>query len=622
MVEKNPSVLLSKTKTEPSPLDDLARQHGIEFTRPEPDGTQVPISTETKRKILSALNVSVEGEAVPSGPVCYLPQVLADGRVWGFSLQLYELKSDRNWGIGDFADLVTMCGFAGRLGADFIGLNPLHAPFLADAARCSPYEPSNRRWLNPLYITVDQVPGFEPSPDLERRLKALRDTDLVDYPGVAALKLGVLSGLWQAWRGGATVAPYTPEAFEAFRQQGGESLRLHALFEVISAAMVAKGASVGWRGWPEDLQDPNAKAVQEFAQSRLDEVDFQIWLQWLADMQLREAKAAAADAGLRIGLYLDLAVGEALDGSATWSEPDIYVSSASIGGPPDPWAVDGQDWRLAAFLPDRIAEGEASPYRLMLDAAMQYAGAIRIDHAAALARLFLVPFDGTPAEGAYVTYPREQILQVLADASHDHRCLVIGEDLGNLPEGLREDLTRSRLLSYRIFSYERNEDGFIPAEDYPALALACVSTHDHQTLGGWWRGADISMRAEHGLVPQETADEDLDARAVELVDLVRLLEAEDLPVPQGEEGEELASAELDRLTVSLHRLLARTPSMLLAVRLADLTKEEQPTNVPGTSESHPNWRPKLSVVLEAFEGDNLVMQVAEALRQERPKQQS
>jgi 4-alpha-glucanotransferase len=619
MVEKNPPVPPEMTQAEPSPLDDLARQHGIEFTRPEPDGTEVPISTETKRKILSALNVSVDGEAVASGPVCYLPQVLADGRVWGFSLQLYELKSDRNWGIGDFADLVTMCGIAGRLGVDFIGLNPLHAPFLADAARCSPYEPSNRRWLNPLYIAVDQVPGFEPSPELERRLKALRQADLVDYPGVASLKLEVLSGLWQAWRGGATTLVYTPDAFEAFRQKGGESLRLHALFEVVSAAMVAKGMSVGWRGWPEDLQDPKGQAVQEFAQSRLGEVDFQIWLQWLADVQLREAKAAASDAGLRIGLYLDLAVGEALDGSATWSEPDIYVSSASIGGPPDPWAVDGQDWRLAAFLPDRIADGEASPYRLMLDAAMQYAGAIRIDHAAALARLFLVPFDGTPADGAYVTYPRQQILQVLASASHDHRCLVIGEDLGNLPDGLREDLARSRLLSYRIFSYERNEDGFIPAEDYPALALACVSTHDHQTLGGWWRGADISMRAEHGLVPQETADADLGARAVELVDLVRLLEAEDLPVPQGDEGEELEDAELDRLTVSLHRLLARTPSMLLAVRLADLTKEEQPTNVPGTSESHPNWRPKLSVALEGLEKDALVAEVSAALRQERPK---
>lgn len=619
MVEKKPSGSPLKTKTKPSPLDDLARQHGIEFTRPEPDGTEVPISTETKRKILSALNVSVDGEAVPSGPVCYLPQVLADGRVWGFSLQLYELKSDRNWGIGDFADLVSMCGIAGRLGADFIGLNPLHAPFLADAARCSPYEPSNRRWLNPLYIAVDQVPGFQMSPQLEHRLKALRQADLVDYPGVANLKMEVLWRLWRVWRDGAAAAPYVTDAFEAFRLKGGESLRFHALFEVVSTAMVAKGVSVGWRGWPEDLQDPKAQAVQEFSQSRLDEIDFQIWLQWLADVQLREAKAAAVDAGLRIGLYLDLAVGEALDGSATWSEPDVYVSSASIGGPPDPWAVDGQDWRLAAFLPDRIADGGASPYRLMLDAAMQYAGAIRIDHAAALARLFLVPFDGTPAEGAYVTYPREQILQVLADASHDHRCLVIGEDLGNLPDGLREDLARSRLLSYRIFSYERNKDGFIPAEDYPALALACVSTHDHQTLGGWWRGADISMRAEHGLVPQESADKDLDARTVELVDLVRLLEAEDLPVPEGDEGEELEDAELDRLTVSLHRLLARTPSMLLAVRLADLTKEEQPTNVPGTSESHPNWRPKLSVALEALEEDALVAEVSAALRQERPK---
>ncbi|WP_165217379.1 4-alpha-glucanotransferase [Affinirhizobium pseudoryzae] len=611
--------MAEKRDPHPSPLDGLARKYGIALTRPEPDGSEVEISQDTKRKILAALNVTVDGEGLEQGPVCFLPQLLSDERVWGLSLQLYELRSARNWGIGDFGDLKTVCRMVGPLGADFIGLNPLHAPFLADPARCSPYEPSNRRWLNPLYIAVDELPWFEPSPDLDAEIAALREAELVDYPAVAAAKLRVLRDLFGAWRQDGNVrAPYDVTAFEDFRQQGGESLRMHALFEVLSGEMVSRGLSAGWRGWPEEMQEPGSTEIQSFAQSRTDEIEFHIWLQWIAHQQLTEVVAAAEEAGLRIGLYLDLAVGEALDGSATWSEPEIYVSSASIGGPPDPWAIDGQDWRLAAFLPNRIARGAVSPYRRMLDAAMRYAGAIRIDHAAALQRLFLVPFDGAPDEGAYVDYPKDEILRVLSEASHHHDCLVIGEDLGNLPIGLREDLARTRLLSYRIFSYERDDDGFTPPEDYPALALACVSTHDHQTLGGWWHGEDIFMRAEHGLVPEETVDDDLDARAVELVDLVRLLEAEDLPVP--EEGEEELSEEnLDRLVVSLHRLLARTPSMLLAVRLADLTKEEQPTNVPGTHQSYPNWRPKLPVTLEELGDLPLLKTVTDALRQERPR---
>jgi 4-alpha-glucanotransferase len=609
-----------KSAHRPSPLDTLARQHGIEFTRPDPDGSEVAISTDTKRKILSALNVTVEGETLASQqPVCFLPALLSRDRVWGLTLQLYELRSKRNWGIGDFADLRAVCGLAGRLGADFIGLNPLHAPFMADPARCSPYEPSSRQWLNPLYIAVDQVPGFEPRRDLDKALQKLRQSKLVDYPEVAAVKLRELQLLWQAWRqANIAFGSYTVSAFESFREKSGESLRLHALFEVISADMVSRGLSVGWRDWPEEMQAPNNPAVTSFAQSRLDEVEFHMWLQWVAHVQLSDVVGAAEQAGLRIGLYLDLAVGEALDGSATWSEPDIYVSSASIGGPPDPWAVEGQDWRLAAFLPSQIAAGDPSPYRRMLDAAMRYAGAIRIDHAAALARLFLVPFDGSPAEGAYVAYPKDDLLKVLADASHDHHCLLIGEDLGNLPDGLREDLARSALLSYRIFSYERNEQGFVAAEDYPALSLACVSTHDHQTLGGWWSGADIKARADHGLVPQKTAKRDLQARVTEKADLVRALEAEGLAAPEAG-NRTLKDADLEQLVLSLHRFLARTPAMLLAVRLADLTREKQPTNIPGTSDSHPNWRPKLSVAVDDLEDVDLLLSVTAALREERPK---
>ncbi|ACI58578.1 4-alpha-glucanotransferase (plasmid) [Rhizobium leguminosarum bv. trifolii WSM2304] len=609
-------------------LDKLARRHGISLTRPSPENREVVISAATKRKILSALNIELTedqepGEprrkAKPDGrkiPVSFLPDFLSDTRVWGVSLQLYELRSARNWGIGDFQDLADLADLAGSLGADFIGLNPLHAPFLADPDRCSPYEPSSRQHLNPLYIAVDQVPGFAGNPKLEQELERLRQSDLVDYIGVARAKLGALRDLWSARR----QCRVGDEAdFDAFVAQGGDSLRLHALFECLSAFMVERGAGAGWQRWPAELQRFDSAAVGDFEREHADDVRFHMWLQWLAHRQLMQAADRARKAGLRIGLYLDLAVGEAVDGSATWSEPDIYVSQATIGSPPDPFAVDGQDWHLAGYLPSEIAGGEMSPYRRMVGTAMRYAGAIRIDHAPAIRRLFLVPLGSRPDGGAYVRYPEDRLLQILAEVSAEHRCLVIGESLGMIPEGLQEDLATAGILSYRILSYEQDEKGFKPADAYPVLALACISTHDHQTLAGWWRGADIQDRCEHGIVPPDLTEEHLKYRKRERRYLKAVFNAAGLDVPPRLTAARASQEALQDLTVSAYRFIARTPSLLTSVRLADLTDEKAPTNIPGTSDSYPNWKPKLSVLLEDLLSVLLLKRVTAAMREERPR---
>ncbi|MBY5813556.1 4-alpha-glucanotransferase [Rhizobium leguminosarum] len=613
-------------------LDKLARRHGISLTRPSPDNREVAISGETKRKILSALKIDVPGTAdheavAPRGPKpaakkiarSFLPDFLSNTRVWGISLQLYELRSARDWGIGDFEDLSDMADLAGSLGADFIGLTPLHAPFLADPDRCSPYEPSSRQHLNPLYIAVDRVPGFASSPELQRQLAGLRQTDLVDYIGVAQIKLKALRDLWPAWRRRSVIdEAYDPADFDAFVADGGNSLRLHALFECLSFSMVERGAGAGWQLWPSDFQRFDSAAVAEFERGHADDVGFHMWLQWLAHRQLMQAADRARKAGLRIGLYLDLAVGEAVDGSATWSEPDVYLSQATIGSPPDPFATDGQDWHLAGYLPSAIAAGEMSPFRRMVSAAMRYAGAIRIDHAAALRRLFLVPLGSRPDGGAYVRYPEEALLQILAEVSAEHRCIVIGEDLGLIPEGLQDDLAGARILSYRILSYEQDEQGFKPADAYPVLALACISTHDHQSLAGWWRGADIQARCDHGIVPPDLTEKHLEDRERERRNLKSALKAAGLDLPAGLTAR--ASREtLRELTVSAYRFIARTPSLLVAVRLADLTDEKKPTNIPGTSDSYPNWRPKLSVLLENMTSSSLLERVTAAMREERPQ---
>jgi 4-alpha-glucanotransferase len=614
-----------------SHLDRLAKKHGISLTRPSPDNLEVVITDDTKRKVLAALGVSLERvrpnpalrraqnySSERNIPRSFLPAFLQKDRVWGISLQLYELRSERNWGIGDFQDLVEIIAFAGSLGADFVGLNPLHAPFMADPDRCSPYEPSNRQMLNPLYIAVDKITGFKSTLELERQLERLRSTDLVDYIGVAELKMKVLRDIWASWRDASDRAPVDRHEFEAFVRDGGENLRRHALFETLSSFMGAKGNGTGWASWPQQYQRPESAEVAVFAHEHADTVHFHIWLQWISHHQLSRAAKAARDAGLRIGLYLDLAVGEAIDGSATWSERNSYVSDATVGSPPDPFAPQGQDWHLAAFHPAAITSGDCPPYQRMVTAAMRYAGAIRIDHAAALRRLFLVPLDSTPDQGAYVNYPQDELLQILAETSSQFRCLVIGEDLGMLPEGLQDDLAEAQIFSYRVLSYEREEDGFKPAGAYPRLSLACISTHDHQTLAGWWRGADIKARSEHGIVPPDLTRAHVEERQHEREDLKVALEEARTDPPHRLPAPTANDDKLNALVISAHRFIAKTTSLLAAVRLADMTAEKRPTNIPGTSDSYPNWKPKLSVATEALPKLPLVLQIAEAMRDERP----
>lgn len=549
-------------------------------------------------------------------PKSYLPEALKQGRVWGISLQLYELRSKRNWGIGDFEDLIDMIRLACSLGADFIGLNPLHAPFLADPDRCSPYEPSTRQMLNPLYIAVDKVPGSNDSPQLERQLRLLQESDLVDYVGVAEVKLTALREIWRS-KQSSTVGTIDGESFDDFIQAGGDVLRLHALFESLSAFMTKRGNGAGWKGWPTEYQTPDGPEVADFAEAHADDIRFHMWLQWLAHRQLSNAAEVAQDSGLKIGLYLDLAVGEAMDGSATWSEQDAYISDATVGSPPDPFATDGQDWHLAAFHPDQIASAKQSPFRRMVTSAMRYAGAVRIDHAAALRRLFLVPLENAPDGGAYVNYPQDKLLQILADASEEFRCVVIGEDLGMLPEGLQDNLAEAQILSYRILSYERGEEGFKPADAYPQLSLACISTHDHQTLAGWWRGADIKARADHGIVPSDVSAAHVEERKHEREDLKLVLDEAGVETPHRLPSATANDEKLKDLVVSAHRFIAKTPSVLAAVRLADMTGEKHPTNIPGTSDSYPNWKPKLSVSIEDLINLPLVQEIADVMQQER-----
>jgi len=618
-----------------SRLDELAFRYGIVGHH----GFRGERADETRIAILAAFGVDASSEAAveaaldaakdrhppemrgPPGVHCHVPD--RTEKAWGISAQLYEIRSGRNWGIGDFEDLAGLCRIAARAGADFVGVNPLHALLLSEPARCSPFSPSNRLFLNPLYIAVDRVPGHAALAEEAERLRELREADKVDYVRVAARKIAALRRIWQAWSG--EPQPSLPRAgFEEFRRRTGVQLDRHALFEALSASMAAEGKGSGWRCWPPELHDPGSEAVREFARKNRAEIEFHAWLQWVADLQLGKAAAAAKRAGMRIGLYLDFAVGEIPDGSASWGSGSAIVPGMRIGAPPDVFAAQGQEWGLAPVSPVGMLEGDLAAFRRAIAALTRHAGALRIDHVMSLWQLFFVPEGGVPADGAYVRYPLASQIEALSELSRQDRTVIVGEDLGIVPPGFREVMQESHILSYRILYFERHDGAFLAPAHYPALALACLSTHDLPTLKGWWRGNDIELRMEHGLIEETAGRWQFEERARERHALIELATRSGA-LPRGALGgagaspgdgeEEMPAA----LVVAAHRLIADTPSLLASVRLADLTGESRPTNLPGTVDAYPNWRLKSSVPLEELEELDMFREVTAAMSAARPK---
>jgi 4-alpha-glucanotransferase len=622
-----------------SALDCLAESVGIEPQYLALTGETRRLSDEAKRATLRAMGFSVADEqeilaslarveplqlggmAAPNGVSCFMPGWLREGRCWGIGCQLYGLRSKRNCGIGDFADLGRLAEIAAEAGADFLGVNPLHALFLSAPERCSPFFPSSRQFLNPLYIAIDAVPFAADLEDALAPAVEFQSTELVDYRSVAPRKLKALGLLFRVFRARAGEELVTE--FERFVAKRGRLLYLHALFEALSEMMAQQGHGATWHGWPEEYRHPGTDSVAAFAEEQKKLVTFHIWLQWLADRQLAAAQARAIKAGMRIGLYLDLAVGVSPDGSATWADRALIVPGARIGAPPDYFNAAGQDWGLAPLSPTGLAARRFEPFREALDAVLRHAGALRIDHAMSLFRLFWIADGFTPADGAYVRYPFQDMLSALADVSQKQRAVVIGEDLGVVPPGFRDVMREMEIQSYRVFFFEKKEDWFIPPEKYPRQALACLTTHDLCTLAGWWSEHDIDVRTEIGMIEAADLDRRRDERAHERRRVLGLLDDNDLLPPRLSaimRGEADPPRELPQaLAVALHRLVARTPSRLFVAQLEDLTATLEQVNIPGTMDEHPNWRRKIGVDLEAIAEAPLFRAVTAALREERPK---
>jgi len=557
---------------------------------------------------------------------CHRPGSLRNGgRAFGIAAQLYAVRSPRNWGIGDYGDLAELADRFGRQGAGIVGVNPLHALFPHDPARASPYSPSSRLFANTLYLDVEAIDDYAHSEPARRlvqssafaqRLASLRATTLVDYAGVAAAKREALALVHATFRARCARDRAHAAAFEAFKRTGGEALHRHALFEALQEHLHAADPSTwGWPAWPERFHDPRSADVARFAAEHAERVDYYAWLQWQADLQRASAASRAAAAGMAVGLYTDLAVSIDRGGAESWSCRHLYANGASVGAPPDAFSPGGQDWGLPPLIPSRLVDDGYGTFLATLRANMRHAGALRIDHVMGLMRLFWVPAGGKPAQGAYVAYPFDDLLALAALESVRHRCLVIGEDLGTVPDEVRSALQAHDILSYRVLLFERDASrDFKAPASYPEAALATASTHDLPTLAGWWEGRDIDARASLGLIGHADRDRQHWERGEDRARLVAALDRAHLLPDGGNADAEMTPA----LAAAIVAFLAATPCTLAVFQLDDLVGVHEQANLPGTTDQHPNWRRKLPVDLDDALRDPGMASLLARLRALRP----
>lgn len=564
---------------------------------------------------------------------CYKQDAIVDGKkMWGPSVQLYTLRTQHNWGIGDFGDLKQLVADIASRGGDFVGLNPIHSLFPANPEGASPYSPSSRRWLNILYIDVSSVPEFSlsieaqqkvGSAEFQQRLQKARESHWVNYSEVADLKMSVLPQLFTEFKKRhLDKNSERAQAFLAFVEEGGESLIHQAAFDALHAQLHAKDSNIwGWPVFPEELRKFENRAVQDFIEQNKDQVHLYMYLQWVADIQIKEAQALAEEKGMSVGLYRDLAVGVADSGSETWADEGSLVMDASIGAPPDILGPLGQNWGLPPLNPQVLQATGYDAYIKLLRANMKHCGALRIDHVLGLLRLWWIPKGESATQGAYIYYPVEDMLAILALESHRHQCSVIGEDLGTVPDEIVDILRDAGVHSYKVFFFETSEEdgGFISPAHYAEQSMSALCTHDMPTLRGFWHCDDLKMGQELGLYPDAKQLEGLFASRLECKQGILDSVAWHGYLPEGV-GRDAQYVPMDSyLAEALQLHVAAGSSTLLSIQLEDWLEMDKPVNIPGTVDEYPNWRRKLSMNLDEVFAHEGVNRIAHKLTEVRAK---
>jgi len=535
---------------------------------------------------------------------CVLPSDLVDDEgLFGLVANLYTVRTDMNWGVGDLTDLGAMAEWGASVGADFVGINPLHA-LLNRGTDVSPYSPVSRLFRNPIYLDIRQVPELAEapivaerlaSPEFAEELAALRESHGVRYEQVMVVKGLALDALHHVFvktvRGSGSARD---RAYEAFFEDHDPALTRFATWMAIEESA---GFGPNWHQWPSEFHSPDSDAVREFAARHQHRIDFHCWVQFEIDRQLGIAAERARDAGMRIGLYPDVAIGTSPCGADTWAFPDLFVRGAGVGAPPDPYAPQGQNWGLPPLNPRALRRDGYQYFINLIRSGLRHAGALRIDHILGLFRLFWIPDGRTGAEGAYLRYPTDDLLGILALESVRHNAIIVGEDLGTVPEEVPPTLARWGVLSSKVFQFERDWNGdYKPSWTYPPLSLATADTHDMVSITGFWLGHDIEIRRSVGLIEtDEDAQRAHEGRSRDRDAMLRRLADEHV----------LPSASTPRFASDLrgavHAFLCRSPAQLVGIALDDLSGEIEPVNVPGVGqERYSSWTRKMRESLETM----------------------
>jgi 4-alpha-glucanotransferase len=537
------------------------------------------------------------------------------GHLWGIAAQIYSLRRPGDGGIGDATAVRQLAEGAARHGADAIALSPVHSLFAADPGRYGPYSPSSRLFFNPLFADPETVFGSERVARHRLAVQAWEQAPLVDWRPAAEAKTALMRRLFDDFET-QDVATGTglAKAFEAFVSDSGELLQGHALFEALHGKWRAGAPALGyWRDWPpafrQGLTRPDDPEMAAFVSAEGASIRFHQFMQWLAARSFEAAQKAAVDAGMKIGLISDLAIGMDRAGSHAWSRQSDLLLGLNIGAPPDEFNRAGQDWGLSGFSPRALVATGFDPFLSTVRAAMRYAGGVRIDHIMGLQRLWLVPEGASPADGAYLAYPLDDLLRLLALESHRHGAVVIGEDLGTVPRGFRRRLTQAGIAGMDVMWFERNRGSFRAPTRWRRDAVSMTTTHDLPTVAGWWRGHDIDVRSALGLsAAGEAAERQSDRR--------RLWQAfitagtAQGPAPAPDDPAPAVDAALG--------FVASSPAPLMLAPVEDLAGLADQPNLPGTINEHPNWRRRLEPPASTFFDDPVVARRAATIVARRP----
>ncbi len=542
-------------------------------------------------------------------------------KLWGYALQLYSLKSKRNWGVGDFTDLINFVKLCAKDGADVIGLNPLNTLCHDYPENASPYSSISREFLNPIYIDVEKIPEFLPEDkaEVEDVLADIRSHELIQYNKIYPLKVKILEKCFSRFQ--KSKSSKRQKEFQAFCKEYGAALERLAAFQAIYEAKT-QDIWGGWQSWPEELRNPESDGVKNFIKENSERVNFFKYMQFEAFNQFAKVQEEISNSGLKIGLYRDLAVGVGRDSAEYWSNSELFMREAGTGAPPDAFFPAGQKWCLGTFLPDVLKEQKYAPFIRILRANMQNAGALRIDHVMSLMRLYVIP--DKYEQGTYIYYNFEDMLNIVALESKLNKCVIVGESIGNVPAGFLEALSAKNIYSLSILWAERWDSGwgdFKQPEFYPKDAFASLATHDIAPLKMWWFGYDIELSSSLGLIANEKEKTDCyHKRENDRIKLLKALdEAQVWPQDKLRSGDYIYGERYpEGIEEACERFMSKTASPVFLSQLEDILHVEKMQNLPGTDrDKHPNWRRRIPVDLEDLSNDIAYIRCVEAIKKER-----